>query len=305
MAIVTLNRLGFKCAVIAPSSVPRRTDDRVRTDRRDAQKLPRYCAAGLLTVVPVPDASLITVRSVVHHRVKWVKDLTCTKQRVILLLQSRGHVCRSGCNWTQRFWRWLNVLELAADDGFTLSSLITRIDTLQAQIRAVEQRITNIAQQPCYRQMVQELQDFCGISLFAAMPLVCEIEAIRRFANPTALMPYLGLVPSEHASGRRTRHGSITKSGNPYARKALIAAAWKYTHALLRSVALALRQKHCSATVIAIRWRARKRLHQRYQRLVHRKVPAKAMVAIARELTSFFWEAMQPVPPSDSHHRNS
>ena len=94
----TLNRLGFKCEVIAPSSVPRRAGDRIKTDRRDAQKLTQYYAAGLLAVVHVPDASLIGTRSVVRHRVKWVEDLTRTKQRVVLLLQSRGHVYRSGRN---------------------------------------------------------------------------------------------------------------------------------------------------------------------------------------------------------------
>ena len=174
------------------------------------------------------------------------------------------------------------------------------MDTLDAQIREVEQRIAAIAQTPRYQRTVQELQGFRGISLFTAMQLACELGDIRRFEHPRSLMAYVGLIPSERSSGNRIRSGPITKTGNTFARKALVTAAWKYINAPRRSVALTLRQQHCSASVIAISWRAQKRLHKRYHRLVHRTAPSKRVVAIARELTGFLWEAMQTVPPLTS-----
>ena len=233
----TLRGLGFACEVIAPSSVPRRAGDRIKTDRRDAEKLAKYYAAGLLTVIEVPDDALISERSVVRRRVALVQDRTRAKQRLILLLQSRGHVYRAGTNWTQRFWRWYNRLTLDANDAFTLGTLVTQIDTLDAQIRAVEQRIAEIAQTPRYRRTVQELQGFRGVGLFTAMQLVCELGDIRRFPHPKSLMVYLGLIPSEHSSGNRKRSGPITKAGNTYARKAMVSAAWKYTNTPRRSLA--------------------------------------------------------------------
>ncbi len=293
----TLHDLGFSCEVIAPSSVPRRSGDRIKTDRGDRAKLARYYAAGLLTVIHVPDDALISERSVVRRRVALTQDLTKVKQRLVLLLQSRGHVYRAGKSWTQKFWLWLNGLPLNENDAFTLGTLMAQIDTLDAQIRHVEGRIAKIAKTSRYQRTVQELQGFRGIAFFTAMQLAYELGDIRRFAHPKSLMAYVGLVPSEHSSRSRTRPGPITKTGNAFARRALVSAAWNYTHPPRRSVALIRRQEHCTPAVIAISWRAQQRLHKRYQRLVHRMAPSKAIVAIARELTGFLWEAMQGVPP--------
>ncbi len=120
------------------------------------------------------------------------------------------------------------------------------------------------------------------------MQLVCEIGDFRRFESPTALMAYLGLVPSQHSSGNTIRTGSITKTGNTHARKVLVSAAWKYIYAI--SVALQERQKHCSAKVIAITQKAQTRLYKRYNALSKRKPPK---VAVVRELVGFLWEALQ------------
>ena len=298
----TLTEDGVSCAVIAPSSIPRRAGDRVKTDRRDAEKLARYYAAGLLTAIHTPDPSFIATRSLVRRRVALVEDLSRTKQRAVLLLQSRGHVYRAGRNWTQKFWRWLEGLVLDPVDAFTLQSLLSQHRMLEAQIREVEQQIEEEAQKARYQRTVQVLQGFRGIGLFTAMQLTCEIGDIRRFAHPKALMAYLGLVPREHSSGHRTRRGSITKAGSTYARKALISAAWKYTHLPRRSLALQQRQRHCAAEVVSISWKAQRRLHQRYRGLIQRKAPMKAIVALARELVGFLWEALQTVPPTPLAH---
>ena len=183
-------------------------------------------------------------------------------------------------------------------DAFTLQSLLSQHHMLEAQIREVEQYIEEEAQKARYQRTVQVLQGFRGIGLFTAMQLTCEIGDIRRFAQPKALMAYLGLVPAEHSSGHRTRHGSITKAGSTYACKALISAAWKYTHLPRRSQALRQRQRHCTADVVTISWKAQRRLHQRYRGLIQRKAPMKAIVALAHELVGFLWEALQTVPPT-------
>ncbi len=167
----------------------------------------RYYAAGLLTAIHIPDPSFIATRSLVRRRVALVEDLSRTKQRAVLLLQGRGHVYRTGSNWTQKSWRWLEGLVLDPVDAFTLQSLLSQRHMLEAQIREVEQQIEEEAQKARYQRMVQVLQGFRGIGLFTAMQLTCEIGGIRRFAHPKALMAYLGLVPAEHSSGHRTRHG--------------------------------------------------------------------------------------------------
>ena len=166
----------------------------------------------------------------------------------------------------------------------------------------LEQHIGEEAQKACYQRTVQVLQAFRGIGLFTAMQLTCEIGDIRRFAHPKALMAYLRLVPSEHSSGHRTRHGSITKAGNTQARKALVSAAWKYIHYPRRSQTLHQRQRHCAAEVVSISWKAQRRLHQRYRSLIQRKAPTKAIVALARKLVGFLWEALQTLPPTPLAH---
>ena len=196
---------GVSCAVIAPSSIPRRAGDRVKTDRRDADKLARYYAAGLLTAIHTPDPSFIATRSLVRRRVALVEDLSRTKQRAVLLLQSRGHVYRAGRNWTQKFWRWLEGLVLDPVDAFTLQSLLSQHRMLEAQIREVEQQIEKEAQNARYQRTVQVMQGFRGIGLFTAMQLTCEIGDLRRFSTPEG---------SDGVSETSTR-GSIPRATAP------------------------------------------------------------------------------------------
>ena len=181
-------------------------------------------------------------------------------------------------------------------DEHVLRGSLQLIVLLQAQIREVEQQITEAATLPCFQAAVQILQGFRGIALYTAMQLVCERGAFRRFQRPTALMAYVGLVSAQHSSGTTLRYGSITKTGNVHARKALVSAAWKYTYSPRVSVALQQRQQHCSARTIAISQRAQQRVHKRYLALKRRKAPKVAVTAIARELAAFLWEAMQPQP---------
>lgn len=289
-----LTELGVDCAIIAPGSIPRRQGDRIKTDRRDARKLAEYFAAGLLTECYVPDPELIAARGLVRSRSALMKNLHRSKMQVIHFLHARGHSYNEGSYWTQKFMVWVNQANLdQSNDEHVLRGDLADIAYLQARIQDVEQQIQSASELCRFQEQCQILQAFRGIGLLTAMQLLCEIGDFRRFETPNALMAYLGLVPSQRSSGNTIRTGSITKTGNAHARKALVGAAWKYTHNPRISIALAERQKRCSAQTVAISQRAQKRLHKRYLALSKRKSPKVTVVALARELVGFLWEAMQ------------
>ncbi len=290
--------LGVDCAIIAPSSIPRCSRDRIKTDRRDARKLAKYFATGLLTECFVPDQELISARSLVRRRTTQMKSLHRSKMQVIHFLHARGHTYNEGRYWTQRFMRWIAQVHLDQPyDEQILRGDLEDIAYTASRIRALEQQIQIASELPRFQEQVQILQGFRGIGSLTAMQLTCEIGDFRRFKHPTSLMAYLGLVPSQHSSGNTIRTGTITKTGNAHARKALVGAAWKYTSSPRTSVALSERQKQCSPKVLTISQRAQKRLYSRFVALNKRKSPKIAVVAITRELVGFLWEATQvPIP---------
>ena len=290
---VLYRALGVHCDVIAPSSIPRRPGDRVKTDRRDARKLATLYAASLLTPVTVPDEEREAMRSLVRCRADLVDVLTRTKQRALFFVQARGYRYRGGSHWTCAFRKWITTLPLSAVDQITLQAYLHKITYLEQEVRRLEDLLAQAAQKDRYRDTVNVLSAFRGIGLITALTLVCELGDIRRFAHPRQLMAYLGLVPSEHTSGDRVMRGSITKTGNTHARKALVSTAWKYAAAPRCSAALRARQQGVSAEVIRIAWKAQCRLHKRFRKLIHSKSRCVANVAVARELAGFLWEAMQ------------
>jgi len=297
-----LSRLNVHCEVIAPSSIPRRSGDRVKTDRIDAKKLAAFYRAGLLKGVDIPDREQEATRALIRCRQALVDDLYRTKKRVTSLLLARGLPFTEGTNWSQRFWLWLARIarerRLDERDQMVLDTYTQQIEYIKAQIAALETRIEREAEQPRYRETVRKLGAFRGIATLSALTLAAEIGDIRRFASPRQLMAYLGLVPSEHSSGERTQRGSITKAGNVHARKAVVSAAWKYEarpkrgHPLKRRQALLPPEE--APKILAITWKAQGRLYKRFHVLAHRKPRSVAAVAVARELTGFLWAAMQP-----------
>ena len=290
-----LTALSVDCAIIAPGSIPRRHGDRIKTDRRDARKLAEYFAAGLLTECFVPDQELISARGLVRSRINQVKNLHRAKMHVIHFLHARGHTYHEeGGHWTKKFMVWVNKIDLdQPHDEHVLRGELADIGYIESRIQDLEQQIRTVSESARFQEQARILQAFRGIGLVTAMQLLCEIGDFRRFEGPTALMAYLGLVPSQYSSGNTVRTGAITKTGNAYARKALVSAAWKYIYYPRVSVALAERHKHCSAEIVAISQRAQKRLHKRYKNMIERKPSKVVVVALARELTGFLWEAMQ------------
>lgn len=295
-----LRELDVACDVIAPSSIPRRSGDRVKNDRIDAFKLATLHAAGLLKGVDVPDQETESTRALLRCRAALVEELTRTKKRTTQFLQTRGFAYRRGANWSQKFWEWMARIQLEPVDQVVLNVYVDLIHYLQSQIDSLETLIDKEAEKPRYEEPVRVLKAFRGIATITALTLASELGDIRRFEHPRQLMAYLGLVPSEYTSANKTHRGAITKAGNRHARKALVSAAWKYAAKPTRSHSLKERQRNVAPHVVAISWKAQKRLYKRFHALAIRRPRSVAATAIARELAGFLWEAMNTITPTQT-----
>ncbi len=221
-----LEARGISCEVIAPSSIPRRPRERVKTDRRDARKLATMYATGLLTTISTPDEEQEAIRSLLRCRGDLTETITRTKQRILSFLQTRGYQYSGKTRWTQKFYTWVRALPMSEIDQITLQ---TYLHQLEHEVHRIESDLRAVACRARYQALVKVLMAFRGIGLVTALPLVFGLGDIRRFSHPRQLMAYLGLVPSEHSSRNRTKRGGITKTGDVHLRNAVISAAWKYT----------------------------------------------------------------------------
>ena len=291
-----LASLGHECVVVAPSLIPRKPGERVKTDRRDADKLATLHRAGELTPVWVPDQAHEAIRDLVRARQAAVRSLRQARQQLSGFLLRHGHHYQRPA-WTKAHRRWLSGLKfdqpayyIVLEDAIAVVEAATaRRDRLEAQIEAA---LPEWSLAP----VVQALQALRGIRLVAAATLVAEIGDITRFTNPRQLMAYLGLVPSEHSSGGTRRQGGITKAGNGAARRTLIEAAWSYRFPARISRELLLRQEHLAKPIRDIAWKAQERLCRRYRKMARDgKLPTVITTAIARELAGFVWAIAQQV----------
>ncbi len=284
-----LAKWGVACEVIAPSLIPQRPGDRRKTDNRDAAKLARLYRAGELTAIRIPDETEEQVRSLVRCRETLTREVLKSRHYVLKLLQSRGRVYRDGSNWTQAHWAWLRKLELEGVDQITLQTYVELLEYKLIQRDYLDKKIEQIAFSDAYREPVGRLRCLRGVDTLTAMTLICEIGDVRRFASPRQLMGYLGLTVSETSSGGVERRGGITKTGNARARRVLVESAWHYRYPPRAWRGLRKRQEGQPSAVVAHAWRAQKRLHKKFEALVYRMAPSKAVVAVARELVGFVW----------------
>jgi transposase len=293
-----LKRLGVACIVIAPSMRPRRPGERVKTDRRDAITLARLLRAGELASVWVPDEGHEAVRDVVRARRQAKQDLTAAKQSLLsfLLRQERRFSGRS--TWSRAHWRWLGEQAFASPhQQLVFGEGIRRIEEAQARCDRLDLALAEAVAGWRLAPLVQALQALRGIGLVVAATLVAEIGDLSRFETPKQLMSWLGLVPSEHSSGRRTRRGAITKSGNGHARSMLAEASWSYRHPAREERRYRMRLEGLPEEIRAIGWRAQVRLCQRFRHLMAMGKPLpKVNTAIARELAGFVWDVARRVP---------
>ena len=270
-----LTEAGHECAVVAPSLIPRKPGERIKTDRRDAINLAKLHRAGELTAVWVPDQAHEAIRDLVRARQAAVRTLRQARQ------QLSGFLLRHRCHYHRPVEDCIAAVEAA----------MARRDRLEAHIEAV---LPEWSLAP----VVEALQALRGVRLVAAATLVAELGDITRFTNPRQLMAYLGLVPSEHSSGRTRRQGGITKAGNGAARRMLIEAAWSYRFPARISREQLLRQERLAKPICDVAWKAQERLCRRYRKLARAgKLPTVITAAIARELAGFIWAIAKQVQP--------
>jgi transposase len=284
--------LGHACDVVAPSLIPTKPGDRVKTDRRDANQLSRLQRAGELTPVWVPGPEQEAVRDLTRAREDLKSMERRAKQRLGAFLLRQGKVYKAGeRKWTQRYFRWLEGVRF----DFPVQQIVFQeyVDTvthLQGRVEALEVEMERALSGWSLASVVEALMALRGIDLVSAMTLMAELGDVTRFDSPRQLMAYLGLVPSENSSGRRRRRGAITKTGNGHARRTLVESAWSYRFPARKTAHLQRRAKKTSEAVQAIAWKAQKRLCGRYRHLMERgKLKVQVCVAVARELAGFIW----------------
>ena len=292
-----LSAAGHECIVVAPSLIPKRPGDRVKTDRRDAASLAKLHRAGELTSVWVPDAGHEAIRDLVRARLDAVHALRRARQQV------SGFLLRQGCHygrpaWTKLHRRWLAGLKFAQElHHVVLEDYIQAVEAADARRDRLTAQIEACLPEWTLAPVVAALQAMRGMALVNAATLIAELGDLARFANPRQLMAYLGLVPSEHSSGASVKRGGITKAGNNAARRVLIEAAWTYRFPDRLSRELLLRQESQTKSIREIAWKAQLRLCARYRKLARTGKPANVVTtAIARELAGFIWAIARQVP---------
>jgi transposase len=291
-----LAALGHGCVVVAPSLIPRRPGDRIKTDRRDAINLAKLHRAGELTPVWVPDQAHEAIRDLVRARLAAVRSLRQARQQLSGFLLRHGHHYHRPA-WTQMHRRWLAGLRFEQPvHHIVLEDCIAAVEAATARRDRLEAHIKAALPDWSLAPVVCALQALRGMALVVAATLIAELGDITRFANPRQLMSYLGLVPSEHSSGGTRRQGGITKAGNGAARRMLIEAAWSYRFPARISRDLLLRQEGLPKAIRDVAWKAQERLCRRYRKLSQAgKLPTVVTAAIARELSGFVWSIAQLV----------
>jgi transposase len=293
-----LTALGHRCVVIAPSLTPRRPGDRVKTDRRDAEKLARLYRAGELTPIRVPTRDEEAARDLVRVREDALTDRLRARHRLSKFLLRQGRVHRETTAWGVAHRAWLRSQRFEWPSlQQTYAAYGRAVEDAEARLQTLDQQVATLAQEEPYRTPVQYLRCLKGIDTLSALTLVVETQAFPRFAQARAFMGYAGLGVSEASSGEKIRRGSITKAGNAHLRRILVEAAWSARHPNAMSRALAERRQGCPPEVLRIAKKAQARLHRKFWRLVSRgKLPQVAVVAVARELAGFVWAMAQQFP---------
>lgn len=298
-----LDHDGFHCEVIAPGLIPRKPGDRRKTDRLDAVMLARLYRSGHLTPVAVPDEEQEAVRQLVRARLATQRHITRLKHRIVRVLATHGYrFTGTRSNWTKQHRTWLRQMrrEFTGPLATVLGTHLEHLEYLETQQRCLDAEVERFSQDPPWRAGAEALRCFRGIKTLTAMTLLTEIGDVRRFPTASGLMAYTGLIPSERSSGDVERRGPITRVGNAYLRRVLVEAAWHYRHTAGADLILRRRRQGQDPVVVAIALKAQHRLHKKFWRLAAKKHTNKAVVAVARELTGFIWDALTTVADKEA-----
>jgi len=290
-----LTALGAKCEVIAPTLVPVKAGDRIKTDRRDALKLARNYRAGDLTAVWVPDAAHEALRDLVRAREAAKRDQLRARNRLTKFLLRQGERPPPGVNlWMLKYLDWVRKevhFEQLAQEA-TLLDYRHEVEHMAARIERLDRAIEEAVKlaPPQMHEVIEALQALRGLAQVTAVTVVAELGQFSRFAEARQLMAFSGIVSREHSSGESTRRGGITKTGNAHLRRVVVEAAWAYRHAPAVTKCLRQRQEKVSEEIKEIAWKAQHRLHSRYRKLTARgKNSGKVVTAMGRELLGFIW----------------
>jgi transposase len=286
-----LTSQGLDCSVVAPSRIPKKSGDRIKNDRRDAASLARLHRAGELTPIYVPLAEDEAMRDLVRAREDAKGDEKKAKQRLLAFLLRSGHRYSGKAYWSQAHMRWLSDIKMPhRTQQIVLQEYIDAIIVCCHRVQRLTDQIRELLPEWRMLPVVKALQSLRGVSLIVATTTIAEIGDLKRFKSPVELMSYLGLVPSEHSTGEKTKRGSITKSGNGHVRRVLVEAAWAYRLPARVSRALLRRQEELPQKICEISWKAQLRLCSRYKLLWAKgKVKQVIVTAVARELCAFIW----------------
>ena len=289
--------VGVDCVVVAPSLVPTRTGDRVKTDRRDARKLAHFLRSGDLTPVWVPDAATEALRDLARAREDAREAETRARHQLSKFLLRHGRIW-SASAWTLKHLAWIRrqTFDQEAQQR-VLADYLRTVEEAGARVRRLTADLEELVPTSALLPLVQALQAMRGIQLVTAVTLAAELGDLKRFATPRQLMAFIGLVSSEHSSGEGQSRGRITRTGNRHVRRLLIEASWAYRFAPGMSKALRKRNRGLPEPIRQIAWKAQHRLHKRlYHLLAKGKCRQKAVTAVARELLGFLWAIGQEVP---------
>ena len=295
-----IKSLGFECCVVAPSHTPTKPGDRIKTDRRDAERLARLLRTGELTPIWVPDETHEAMRDLVRARESAARDQRHKRQMISSFMLRHGRTYHRPKTWTMRYRRWLQrqtfdhqAQQIALQEMVLAERhAVERVDRLTASI---EELVPDWSLGP----VVEALQALRGVGLIGAVTFMAEIGDARRFDHPRKLMAYLGLVPIEFSTGLTTRRGGITKAGNSRVRRTLVEGAWTYRWpARIGERKLYVLQK-LPPDIQDIAWKAQSRLTARYRKLNQRgKKKTVITTAIARELSAFMWDIARKTMPT-------
>jgi len=286
--------------VVAPSMIPKKSGDRVKTDRRDAEALARLHRAGELNAVYVPQKEDEAIRDLIRARKDAKNAQRVAKQQLKAFLLRNGIRYEGKSSWTPTHMRWLSGITLPSSaQQIAFQEYLDAVRTAGLRADRLTEEIVRHVKLWRMKPVVDAFQALRGVQLITAATIIAEIGDISRFENPRQLMGYLGLVPSEHSSGSSTHRGSITKTGNTHARSALVEAAWQYRLKPKISRCIFIRQENLPEKITAVAWKAQLRLSHRFRLLGSKGKPQqKVVIAVARELAGFMWAIAKEVPVS-------
>jgi transposase len=295
-----LRHRGIHCEVIAPSLIPRKASDRVKTDRRDADQLARLYRAGELTAIHVPDQEDEAIRDLVRARTSAMTDQRQTRNRLKGFLLRLGFRYTGKSSWNDAHKRYLSRLIMPQPpQQIAFQEYIHAINDATERLERLAQAVADALPGWKWEPVVRALMSLRGVQVLTAMTLVAEVGDFSRFKDPRSLMHFFGLTPSEHSSSDKRVQGGITRCGNAHCRRVLTEAAWHYRLKPKVSAAIQKRQEGQSKPVQLIAWKAQERLHKRFHQLCARKKSVVAATAVARELAAFIWAIACQVKPAE------